>query len=242
MNYTKKYYYAFEDRYQRISSQGLEYWTVGLISVADSIERLRRFITFYGLSPNNTKIIEFGCGEGHIAKYLIQQGYEYLGIDISPSAVTNARNLLEKANLPGDFLQGDITGLNMLKGDCYNVAIDNFCLQMLVVDADRYCYLAEIKRILKNNGKIYFHEICKKDIVIDRLDSFQDYTDLYMHDFGALRDFEVFHSNKKQVIQLPKLPERYRSNKEYKKELNNAGFIADEIQEEENRCVIYAHK
>jgi len=43
--------------------------------------------------PLNARVCDIGCGPGHIARYLANQGFAVTGIDLSPAMVTTARRL-----------------------------------------------------------------------------------------------------------------------------------------------------
>src|SRR5438046_7438559 len=52
--------------------------------------------------------LDIGTGPGHDAVFLIQQGFDVIAIDISPSAIRLAREYASSAGLFGFFQQGDI--------------------------------------------------------------------------------------------------------------------------------------
>lgn len=242
MKQNQKYYSAYEDRYRRVYSQGIEYWTNDPIEIKDSINRLERFLKYYRLSAKNFKIIEFGCGEGHLAQYLVQKGYEYVGVDLSPSAIAKAKSRLHKFNLSGNFLLGDVTHLDMIADESYNVSIDNFCLQMLVLDSDRHNYLSEITRILVKGGKAYFHEIYREKVFEGELRTFDEYMAKLKPDFENLEDRRVYTKGRCRKIKVPRVPARFNNEIGYRKELTDAGFTIDNFQVEQHTCVIYATK
>ena len=70
---------------------------------------------------NKEKILDFGMGPGVFAKYCMENGYYYLGIDISPKMVERAKLLkLENAK----FRVGDVDSLTKYKGEMdYALAI-----------------------------------------------------------------------------------------------------------------------
>ena len=54
-------------------------------------------------------IVEFGCGDGYLAELLVQQGFHYCGIDISPNMVASADRRLKRDGLKAEFLVADVS-------------------------------------------------------------------------------------------------------------------------------------
>ena len=63
--------------------------------------------------PSNGKILDFGMGPAVFAKFCVDHGLNYLGIDISPKMVERARNLKLKHT---EFLTGDLDTLSNYQG------------------------------------------------------------------------------------------------------------------------------
>lgn len=242
MKHRQKYYHAYEDRYKRVYSQGIEYWISDPIEIRASTDKLEEFFKYYGLSPTNAKVIEFGCGEGHLAQYLIQKGYQYLGVELSTSAIAKAKQRLDESGISGNFLLADVTHLDMIADESYYVAIDNFCLQMLVLDVDRHNYLSEIRRILTKQGKAFFREIYQQQVFDEEIKSFDQYIAKFKPDLKTLEDRKVYTQGKYRKIKLPRLPARFNNETGYRKELMNVGLIIDDFQLQQHTCVIYATK
>lgn len=242
MKHRQKYYHAYEDRYKRVYSQGIEYWISDPIEIRASTDKLEEFFKYYGLSPTNAKVIEFGCGEGHLAQYLIQKGYQYLGVELSTSAIAKAKQRLDESGISGNFLLADVTHLDMIADESYYVAIDNFCLQMLVLDVDRHNYLSEIRRILTKQGKAFFREIYQQQVFDEEIKSFDQYIAKFKPDLKTLEDRKVYTQGKYRKIKLPRIPAQFNNETGYRKELMNVGLIIDDFQLQQHTCVIYATK
>ena len=242
MKQGQKYYHAYEDRYKRVYSQGIKYWTNDPTEIKASTEKLEGFLKYYGFSPKNAKIIEFGCGEGHLAQYLIQKGYQYLGVDLSTSAIAKAKQRLDESGISGNFLLGDVTHLDMIADESYEVGIDNFCLQMLVLDVDRHNYLSEIQRILTKKGKAFFRDIYQEEVFQQEIKSFNEYIAKFKPDLKNLEDRKVYTKGEYRRIKLPRLPARFNNETGYREELMNIGLTIGDFQIQEHTCVIYATK
>lgn len=94
--------------------------------------------------------LDVGTGPGHDAVYLISQGFQVVAIDISPTAVTRARENASSAGLFGFFQQGDIRNIPIEDGyvDFIN---DRGCFHVLA-DADRPKAASELARVLRKKG------------------------------------------------------------------------------------------
>ncbi|HEX6575392.1 MAG TPA: methyltransferase domain-containing protein [Gemmatimonadaceae bacterium] len=67
---------------------------------------LNRFVDEFA---NHGKIIDLGCGPGHIAKYVHDRGGDVIGIDLSPSMIAVARERVP--DVP--FHEGDMRSLDL---------------------------------------------------------------------------------------------------------------------------------
>jgi len=69
-----------------------------------------------GVTPTS-KIIELGCGSGHLSACLAMKGYNVALLDFSKGALEKAQETFNKYNLSGDFIEGDILCLDKIKLD-----------------------------------------------------------------------------------------------------------------------------
>jgi hypothetical protein len=85
------YYYAYENRYQKVFSAGGDRWGH---SPEDAIlaGTLARWVTDNRLSGR--RVVEFACGEGAGGVLLSRLGCIYHGVDIAPSAVEKTKAAL----------------------------------------------------------------------------------------------------------------------------------------------------
>lgn len=137
----RKYYEAYDDRYSRIHTQGLQWFADAPTPIVEEI------IREFGITAQG-KILELGCGEGRDAGYLLRQGYDLLATDISPAAIDFARKKWpEYGDRFGvlDCISGEIQG----KFDfIYGVAV----IHMLVEDEDRNGFYAFLRCHLTPQG------------------------------------------------------------------------------------------
>ncbi len=99
--------------------------------------------------------IEFGCGEGRNAIYMAQLGVSVTAIDLSSTAIENAKTIAESKNINITFLCQDALkeGINGV----YDFAYDSGMFHHLTPHR-RLTYIEQIKSILKPGG--YFGLVC----------------------------------------------------------------------------------
>ena len=234
----KKYYEAYEDRYRRVYAQGVKYWTGDPDEIATVTGHLDEFLQFAGTTPASDSIIEFGCGEGFLGEHLLRKGYSYLGIDLSPSALHRARS-----RLPGNdssFMIGDITNMRDMQIGSFDVALDNYCLHMLVTDEDRRKYLAEIHRVLKSDGHAWFHEIGQPNPFKDEIQSLEDFLARYPVDLATCEARDAYTQGEKTTVYLPRIPARFNNCDGYREELEGAGFEIQLLETRRSGIVVFA--
>ncbi|MEN8907283.1 MAG: methyltransferase domain-containing protein [Clostridiales bacterium] len=132
---------------------------------------------------NYGKVLDIGCGPGHISNYLFKIGCNVQGVDISKGMINVANKLFKgiKFNI-GDMFAIDERD-NYFDGVCSFYSIVNFSYENL----DKV--IKEYKRILKNNGLLFiaFHVGNEKLTADNFLDS-NISLDFYMHDLDKIVD------------------------------------------------------
>jgi SAM-dependent methyltransferase len=91
-------------------------------------------------------VCDMGCGPGHVARYLHEQGLEACGMDLSPAMVERAACLT-----PGvEFRQGDMLALDAADGSWAGIAA--FYSIIHIPRSDLLQALGEIRRVLRPGG------------------------------------------------------------------------------------------
>jgi SAM-dependent methyltransferase len=91
---------------------------------------------------------DIGCGPGHVARYLHEQGVAVCGIDLSPAMVERARRLT-----PGvEFRQGDMLALDV--ADESWAGITAFYSIIHIPRGDMHQALGELRRTLRPGGTL----------------------------------------------------------------------------------------
>lgn len=62
--------------------------------------------------PNNSRILDVGCGPGRHSLELARRGYKTVGIDISSEFIKHANQIAKEQSLSAEFLAADVRELN----------------------------------------------------------------------------------------------------------------------------------
>ena len=121
---------SFEDRYMENEIQEL-------------IERIP-------VNPSSAFLI-IGTGTGADSCWLADQGYKVTGIDIAQDAIDIAKEIAQKRGTNVTYYQDDICNIHNVYGK-FDVIIDSFCLQSIVLDNERTKVFSFVKKHLKADG------------------------------------------------------------------------------------------
>ena len=95
-------------------------------------------------------ILELGCGVGRFSRYLAHQGLRATGVDFSSVAIEKARARVARDAVRPEFLVGDVTHLDALRGP-FDVSFDVGCFHCLDANGQQ-AYATEVLRLLKPGG------------------------------------------------------------------------------------------
>src|SRR5207248_753531 len=105
------------------------------------------------LPPLETRVLEYGCGTGPGACFLAGRGYVVEAIDLIPRAITLARRFAAERGLTIDFAVQDICALAAAPPrQRYDLIVDSYCLQSIVLDEDRRKLFAAVRARLEPAG------------------------------------------------------------------------------------------
>lgn len=93
------------------------------------------------------KILDLGCGTGHLALDLIREGYQVSAVDVSEELVDYANRKAREAGYELNAARMDI--LKMSDGDAFDAVV---CLDVLEHIADDRLALANIYQALRSGG------------------------------------------------------------------------------------------
>lgn len=97
---------------------------------------------------------DVGCGNGFFTRAFKKQGFDVVGVDISPEMLTTAKELTAKDGQKIEFLQGDITKLKLAKKVDFVTAI-NDCINY-VSQKDVEKAFRKVASNLKKGGLFIF--------------------------------------------------------------------------------------
>lgn len=141
MENSRKYYEAYDDRYQQVHGENLRWFTSQPSPIVGEV-----IAAFDGSAA--WKCLEIGCGEGRDAVHLLNQGFDVLATDIAPAAIAYCRD--HNPQFAAQFqvldcINGELdAGFDFI----YAVAV----IHMLVLDGDRAAFYRFIREHLAPNG------------------------------------------------------------------------------------------
>lgn len=137
----RKYYEAYEDRYQQVHARNLQ-WASSQPSAI-----VAQVMEGQGISKDSA-ILELGCGEGRDAVHLLKSGYNLIATDISSEAIRYCRGI-------GPEFADRFQVLDCVAGEwngkfdfIYAVAV----IHMLVEDLDRAGFYRFLRDHLNPGG------------------------------------------------------------------------------------------
>ena len=106
-------------------------------------------VEFFKMGIPVSSAIEFGCGEGRNAIYMAKHGVTVTALDISPTAIKNAKSIAKENNVDVDFYCQDIFKKSL--NDKYDFVYDSGMLHHLPPHR-RITYIELLKKILNPGG------------------------------------------------------------------------------------------
>ncbi|MBN2542043.1 class I SAM-dependent methyltransferase [bacterium] len=103
-------------------------------------------------------LLALGCGDGSVALPLAGKGFEVFGIDISPTAVSWAKEKAVSQRLKADFLVGNVNSLPF-SSESFNIVTDIACSHCIIGE-DRKLFFREAYRVLKEGGLFILMSMC----------------------------------------------------------------------------------
>ncbi len=121
------------------------------------------------------RALDLGCGTGTHAIYLAQRGWDVIGIDFSPKAISAAREKARQASAKVDFQVADVSRLK-LSGK-FDFALDVGCFHGLDAGEQKR-YIEQLARLVRPGGKFmlwaldrpaHFENYCIAPDVVEQL-------------------------------------------------------------------------
>lgn len=163
----KKPYERHEIVYQQMKKKGIRSWDLRDPKRRSEIEVVDRKFIYDILAkpwaPKKGKVLEIGCGTGPILRLVCKKGFSGLGIDISKTAITMAKEQSKGYNVK--FKVADICTELLAKPETFDLVIDGHCLHCIIDAQERKKVLGNVFRLLKPGGLFIVLTMC---LPIDR--------------------------------------------------------------------------
>ncbi len=143
-------------RYREMTDRGVSAWAHSKYGgtdyadfsshgfLEDAIPRLR-------LDRYRPTALELGTGVGPGAFFLAARGFRVHAIDLIPEAITQAQLVASKRGMDVRFEVMDVTRIPR-HGPGYDLIVDSYCLQGIVLDEDRQSVFSAVKARLNPRG------------------------------------------------------------------------------------------
>ena len=195
--------------------------------IAESFDRTRRkpwekVVDFIEKIPNDSIVVDLGCGNGRHLLISAQKCRKAIGIDFSRNLLMIAKSKAEQKGLDNvDFLLGDCRSLP-IKDDSVDYILFVATLHNIRGKRERLKALREVRRILKSDGKALITVWARWQ------GRFFTYflRELFFRK-GEFGDIEILW--KKDNLNVPRFYHLY-SKREFLKELKSAGLEVEKIE------------
>ena len=135
------------ERYRRMAGSGVP------VGYDDFSSRgfLDEVIPRLALRRARARVLELGTGIGPGAIYLAERGFAVHAVDVIPEAIEQARRIAAERGLDVRFEVIDITRIPH-QGPAYDLIVDSYCLQGIVLDVDREAVFHAVRARLHARG------------------------------------------------------------------------------------------
>lgn len=147
-----------EKQYQKLRAEGKPGYT--------SEEDVREMLSFVeaALQKEERKpagrLLELGCGDGCLTLPLARIGFETYGIDISPTAISWAKEKTQTQGLSIDFRIGDVL-VPPYPDDFFDLVVDGHCFHCIIGE-DRKNFLSQALRVTRPGGLFLVMTMCNE--------------------------------------------------------------------------------
>ena len=153
---------------------------------------LEELDSFLETLPEGSKILDVGCGTGHLTNQIKQKGYEVYGIEPSSEMLRIAKN-----NFPPISFRNDISSKISFQNDYFDAIIAIEVLRYLD-EEENYNSLKEFRRCLKEGGLFFVTQV--NTFSTDFYYFFYHLKSLYSSIFNKVNHYCYFTTPKAQEI------------------------------------------
>ncbi|TDD46494.1 class I SAM-dependent methyltransferase, partial [Kribbella antibiotica] len=98
-------------------------------------------------------VLEYGCGTGPAACFLAGLGFRVTAVDLIPEAIELAKGFAAELGVQVEFGVQDVCRWPVEVERRYDVVIDSYCLQNIVLDEDRAAVFRGVRDRLAPGGR-----------------------------------------------------------------------------------------
>jgi SAM-dependent methyltransferase len=151
-------YYEIEPAsvYRQVASEHKTQWSdvfeeeqTGGFAAFPNRAFLERVLPAFG---NPVDVLEYGCGTGPAACFLAERGLHVDAVDLIPEAIDLARKFAAERGLRINFAVQDVCRWPDNIDKHYDLVIDSYCLQNIVLDDHRAALFSGVQARLKPAG------------------------------------------------------------------------------------------
>ncbi|MDB5526939.1 MAG: type 11 methyltransferase [Devosia sp.] len=113
----------------------------------------RRFFSVPSAQRKTIRVLDAGCGSGANLWMIAREGFDAVGIDLSPAAIELSREMLASYGTKAELRAGDMTSLPFADGS-FDAVVDVFSSNCLDMAAGRR-FLGDMTRVLKPGGRFF---------------------------------------------------------------------------------------
>lgn len=151
-----KYYEMHEIVYRRLQNEGVLSWdkskTFDEVWLHSTNIFLDKFLSKREISFDGLQMLDLGTGTGTSALFAAKQGATAVGVEISSSAISIAKDNAKKLDLNIEFIVGDVLELELNRK--FDLIVDSTILHCIVGLEDRKKFYDAVRRHM--NEKSFF--------------------------------------------------------------------------------------
>ncbi len=118
--------------------------------------------------PKGVRLLDIGCGPGQYSMALAEKGFEVLAIDPVPYHVGILKQKIEREKTKGITVKsGNVLQLSKLPENSFDGILMLGPMYHLFTEEDKVDALKSVKRLLRENGRIYVAYIMNEFAVIE---------------------------------------------------------------------------
>ncbi|MGB2925588.1 MAG: methyltransferase domain-containing protein [Limnothrix sp.] len=106
------------------------------------------------IAPQAGNVVVLGCGQGHDAVFLAQQGLAVTAVDFAPSAIAATKELAQQKNCSVDLLEQDIFTLAASHPRQFQFLFEHTCF-CAIAPEQRQKYVELAASILQPQGQLF---------------------------------------------------------------------------------------